>query len=92
MPYSQASKCFETMRLSANLALQGHRLNTSHESTAAVLAAFGQFQGGDIVVANGDPRPLNAGDSRFHSTSIDVQVEPFVGERHQIELFLPKIE
>jgi len=80
------------MRLSANLALQGHKLNTSHESSAAYLTAFGEFQGGDLKVGNGEERPLVAGDFRFLSTFIDVQVKPFEGERYQIELFLPKFE
>jgi hypothetical protein len=80
------------MRLSANLALQGHRLITSHESSAAYLAAFGEFQGGDIVAGNGHQRHLDAGDFRFLSTFIDFQVKPFEGERYPIELFLPKFE
>jgi hypothetical protein len=80
------------MRLSANLALKGHKLNTSHESSDAYLAAFGKFQGGELKVGNGEERPFEAGEFRFISTSIDVQVKPFEGERYQIELFLPKFE
>jgi hypothetical protein len=92
IPHSSANKCFETIRLSANLALQGHRLNTSHESSAAYLAAFGEFQGGNTVLGDGEERPLEAGGFKFLSTFIDVQIKPFKEERYQIELFLPKFE
>jgi hypothetical protein len=79
IPYSEANKCFETMRLSANLALVGHRLSTTHESTDAVLTPFGYFVGGNIVVANHPGMVMNACDSRYVSTSLVLQVEPFEG-------------
>ena len=98
IPQITAENCFQTLRLSANMALAPHLLNTSHPSFWAAIAAVGPFYYGDVLLTGLGERyqvgTHGVGSDRIENilnvrTALNVQSLPFVGERYELVFFLP---
>jgi hypothetical protein len=98
IPQITAENCFQTLRLSANMALAPHLLNTSHPSFWAAIATVGPFDYGDVLLPSLGERyqvgTHGVGRDRIENiltvrTALNVQSVPFVGERYELVFFLP---
>ncbi|KAN0120179.1 hypothetical protein V8E51_002387 [Hyaloscypha variabilis] len=72
--------CFASFRLSANMTMDYNPLITTHLSLLAAVAAVGPFDYGDVVTREG---------FLIAQTSLRLRNTPFVGERYQLEFFMP---
>lgn len=87
--------CFETVRLSVNLALDAAPLTTSHRSQMAMIVPIGEYTGGDIVWPESSASTdLKAGQVLVwrDGDGSNVGNLVFEGERYQLEFFLPNLE
>ncbi len=85
--------CFETVRLSANLALDVAPLTTSHKSQIAMIVPIGEYTGGDIVGPESKLiTDLKAGELHVWRGGTSIGNLGFQGERYQLEFFLPNLE
>ena len=98
VPQMTPDNCFETFRLSANMALDPAPMTTTHPSFWAVISTVGHFEFGGLGIwDSGQWYPLRteqAGGIRIENiltvrTSLNIMNAPFVGERYQLEFFLP---
>ncbi|EKD14331.1 hypothetical protein MBM_07561 [Drepanopeziza brunnea f. sp. 'multigermtubi' MB_m1] len=89
--------CFETVRLSVNLALDAAPLRSDHGSQVVAVAVIGDFSGGNIVTSSPLRRiefPVSHGGIFVVGSTpgpILVQNMVFEGERYQLEFFLPDL-
>ncbi|KUJ12548.1 uncharacterized protein LY89DRAFT_738324 [Mollisia scopiformis] len=87
-----ASDCFESFRLSANLSYDLEFLTTSHPSRTVSIMTFGYFTGGDLDLPMlNQTLPMRPGTSTILCTAFKTGSTPFVGERYQVEFFLPDL-
>jgi hypothetical protein len=98
IPQPVNDNCFETFRLSANMALDPHLLITTHQSFWAVIVAVGPFDLGVVWlldldnlyhVGNDNSGFVPAEHILTVRTSLNIQNLAFTGERYQLEFFLP---
>jgi hypothetical protein len=93
IPQITPENCFQTLRISANMALAAHPLRTSHPSFWVVIAAVGPFNYGDVGLTDlgehgqwyriGTQGVGRGGIENILTvrTALNVQSLPFVGER-----------
>ncbi|KAE9380811.1 hypothetical protein N431DRAFT_433053 [Stipitochalara longipes BDJ] len=95
LPQYTPDNCFETLKLSANLALPPAPLTTSHCSPWIFVTLCGNWLGGDMDFGDmqGLPRmhSFSDGDVLVVRDGIAVGGKPFAGEKYQLELFLPDV-
>ncbi|KAE9380788.1 hypothetical protein N431DRAFT_540331 [Stipitochalara longipes BDJ] len=87
--------CFETVRLSANIAPASCPRQTTHPSKLASMVSIGrrQFIGGDIAVpALGMLHTLKPGGFLVLHASMEVHTKPFSGEGFKLQFFTFELE
>jgi hypothetical protein len=95
IPHGSADNCFETVRLSANIAPTSCPLQTTHPSKLASFAVIGRrlFNGGGIAVpALGTLHALMPGGFLVLDTAMEVHTTPFSGERYELQFFIPELD
>lgn len=83
------------MRLTANIAHSRAPLTTSHPSPYAVIFPLGEWEEGGAKMIISQMEIFTQMGSEEDGTMLaggqEVAVTPFVGERYQLELFVPEI-
>lgn len=86
--------CFDTIRLSANIAHGPALLTTSHLSPYAMIVPLGEWKDGSGIISLTELRlcmESGHGALLFHRTNQMIACTPFEGERYQLELFMPEV-
>jgi hypothetical protein len=95
LPQYSIDNCFETLELSANMALPPAPLTTSHRSPWIFVTLCGAWVGGllDFGDVQGVPKLQmpGSGDVLVVREGVPVGGKLFAGEKYQLELFLPDV-